>query len=226
MSNMDEVKKAVAFLDKHVEDVEWLTADWRYKIDRSTLNMSSIRNCVLGQLHPEDYNGAISSFIELDEDGWFEVSEAFASYGYAWREYLSRFTPLGDYVPGTTWQLKEDPKTLTRIHGVVEFGGCKTVVHQRNGWSGVSVSGIRSFEHEWELPTPFKEGDILWSGDQNGPVFVYLDRDKLIRFGGMSNYGTISHGPLSFYKEKFGELLLANKDDLGGYDLLKSILKF
>lgn len=203
--SMDTVTAAAAWLDTlAMGKVTWLSPDWRSKIDIDSLNMSSTKKCILGQLQG-DYDDAIIDLRRVDRSGWSTHSFTFGVYTTDWKEYLEKSrTP--EFENGSQWRRK-DTATIRKIVGVLESNGVKYVATVINDddvpylWSQSDF--LQRFE---QMPKhDFKKGDILINSDHD-VLFIYVSDDKLYRIGAKDGDYPLGHSNLAWYEEKYGKL--------------------
>ena len=191
-----EVERAAAYLDSMVEKIEWLTADWRSKIDTSTLNMASSEDCILGQLHPSErdgYGDAYDDLRAIDRGGFEKTRAAFAMCRAEWLEYLGRPIAKAGIDESVVWVSKDgllnDPPHVKNVNidGVdyVAF----VIVNCSTGLLYTVEQFLRYYKPK---PVPrFKVGDLLWNGEPKSPHFLVRDMDGdeygLIRIGAGNN---------------------------------------
>src|SRR5258706_3374780 len=88
--SLEEVTKAAKFLDSAVGAVDdWLTADWRQKVNVNDLAMSSMVNCILGQLHDNGFEDAANELEDWNKTECRRCEGSFASFTDDWKKYLT-----------------------------------------------------------------------------------------------------------------------------------------
>lgn len=205
----EEVIKAAEYLDSHVGKFDWLTSDWREKINPDALNMSSTIWCILGQLEGS-YETADELLDEEDSTSWSAVSNAFASYTQEWKEYIKESRDDGKPKVGQVWYHKT---STTALHRKIE-----AVIDRPDGIYVVTTFGELDAPYTWVLgnlmeyyqpmkPNRFQKGDILASSDRK-VKFIYISDDKLIRIGSIADaLDPMGYDALAYYEETFGPLV-------------------
>lgn len=205
--SMDTVTAAAAWLDTlAMGKVTWLSPDWRSKIDIDSLNMSSTKKCILGQLQG-DYDDAIIDLRRVDRSGWSTHSFTFGVYTADWKEYLEKSrTPK--FENGSLWYSKTDSAARPRkIVGTIENGDKKYVATICRDTDSPYLWIQEEFLQKFTLKPrhDFKKGDVLTNSDHD-VLFIYVSDDKLYRIGAKDGDYPLGHSNLTWYEEKYGKL--------------------
>lgn len=212
---MVDIKKAAEFLDSKVGAVSWLTADWRSKIDTKKLDMYSMYNSILGQLHGRHDDA--HDDLELDSQD-MEIRDSFCSGTSAWVNYLKENTHM--HTVGTT---------LWGIHNKKKYTVLATYTKDRVRYYVISVEGSTDEGSIWSEdqikldwttvePKRYRKGDILaLKGDSKGVYVLVGNNDNGVRIGnsvsGYTYVGNFSNAPMSEYT-RFDYDIIGNITDV------------
>lgn len=193
------VANSIKLLDDNVGKFDWLTADWRSKINLDKLDMYSVTNCVLGQLEGY-YDSAHECFegIGVDIGGGSYIFHIATS---EWIEALKASTPK--FQSGQVWHGKDgDTRTVLSVNDVK---GILWITFEASYVSGITAVHVRNEAafvdgYSLEKPKRFTKGDELLSKD--GDVFYYISDDKVIQ---STNKG-LRWSSLYWYEKEFGPL--------------------
>lgn len=189
-----DVVAAAAFLDKNYSD-----KNWRYKINTDTLNMSSCKDCILGQLFG-DYDEGYDKLQSIDYDGWTDVSHSFEMYSAAWKEYLKPFQAQG-IKDGSEWRMR-GMSTLVTVDHTFMKGTQLFVVFAHDG-EPFQVRVVEAFKQSYALKPVYVQGQ-LYRGKDN-TILMYSS--EYPNGAGFYNLTSNSHDTIGYYEDKYGPLV-------------------
>lgn len=195
---MVDVKAAAEFLDSKVGKVSWLTADWRSEIDTSKLNMSTTRNCILGQLNGSFTAACAELGIDYIDSN---ISDAFCSGTDEWIEYLKESTHM--YTVGQSlWGIHNKMK-YTVLATYTKGGVRYYVIDAENFSDEGSIWTEDKIKADWTTvkPKKYKKGDVIaLKGTASGVHVLVGSNDYGIRIGsGGKFWGEFSNAPMDEY---------------------------
>lgn len=197
----NSVVKAAEYLDGYAEKgtFSWLTTDWRDKIDLDTLSMVSCNSCILGQLHPNGYDGAVGDLCKVNNASWYGVDGAFSTFTSDWKEYIK----------GTRSGLRVDSvwshsfgRDVT-VKALIEIDNAKHVVYAVNESGAIWVMGETDFlDGRTEIvKLDLKKGDqVTFKSYTGNAMFYWCSDDLVIRVEGSE----IGHSSLEYYATCYG----------------------
>jgi hypothetical protein len=193
--SIEEVEKAAAYLDSMVNKAgDWLTTDWRDRIDVPRLDMGSCDDCILGQLHG-NYSDARAELIAWDRKSFFDVSGCFSRYTEEWKEYLQK--PQFDV--NAEWLLRGSGVKAT-IGATFRSDGRGFVTYRQgvgSTWFTVSMERFMEIAHVKPKPR-FTKGDRLKG--RSGVNYYYFTDEKVIRISG----SRLQWSPLDWWEREEG----------------------
>lgn len=202
MSEYNEyVVKAAKYLDEYAKKgtFPWIPIDWRSKINVDTLDMSSVRQCILGQLHPDDYDGAVRNLTNHDRSAFYELDTAFSGYGADWKGYIKDTRP--NLRVDSQWSHAYG-RDVT-IKALIEIDNAKHVVYAVNDSGNIWVKSEADFlDGRTEIvKLGLKKGDQITFKDYTGDAMFYWCSDDLVIRVENSEIG---HSSLKYYRESYG----------------------
>jgi hypothetical protein len=193
------VISAAEYLDEYCE-----FGNWRDKVNLKTLRMSSMTDCILGQVYG-DYNVAEAVLNRASsDDEWDNVSEAFESFQDAWIEYLKPFQK-DSLVTGSEWIYQNiNGQNPVRLHHTVMLGTVNYVVFSHVGQE-MQIRTEAAFRKTFK-PKP----EIVYVEGQ-----LYIGKDKaVLMYGAKIYYGKPGfyylndtlYGSLEYFEKEHGPL--------------------